>query len=300
MKEFIHWPTNTDIQRLFHGRGHKYPGLEHLVVDWFAPVLQITLYDEIDDKELLPLAEVLKSGVEAQGLECEAVVVQFRYLPGSPRKWLHGDEIARLVGEEAGLQYHLELGASQNAGLFLDMALGRGWVKANSKHKRVLNLFSYTCGFSVAAIAGGADFVLNVDMARGALNRGRENHRLNQQDLNKVKFESVDIFKSWGRLKKHGPYDLLICDPPSFQKGSIDIKRDYAKIIKRVPQLMNSGGELILCLNAPELSEAFLHQEVAQHCPECEFVERISTPDVFVDIDPDKALKVLRFRYTGE
>ena len=161
----------------------------------------------------------------------------------------------------------MQLGKAQNYGIFPDMQTGRSWVKAHAAGRRVLNLFAYTCGFSVAAMAGGARSVVNVDMAKGPLNTGRENHRLNQQDLRDVRFESVNIFKSWGRLKRHGPYELLICDPPSFQKGSVDIERDYAKIIKRVPELVSPGGDVMLCLNSPSLSSQFYWMKLQNTAP---------------------------------
>lgn len=96
------------------------------------------------------------------------------------------------------------------------MRYGRKWVLENSKNKRVLNLFAYTCGFSVSAIAGNAQSVVNLDMAKAALSKGRVNHQLNEHDLRKVRFLGYDLFKSWGKVKKFGPYDLIIIDPPEF------------------------------------------------------------------------------------
>jgi len=160
-----------------------------------------------------------------------------------------------------------------------------------------LNLFSYTCAFSVAAIAGGAKQVVNVDISKAPLSKGRDNHRLNKQDTSKVKFEGVDIFKSYGRLKKYGPYELLICDPPSFQKGSVDIERDYSKIIRRIPQLMKENGDLMLCLNSPDLDENFLKSEVERECPDCQFIGKLPSPEVFKEAHQGKGLKVLLFKY---
>lgn len=88
------------------------------------------------------------------------------------------------------------------------MANGHEWVRKHAQGRRVLNLFAYTCAFSVAALAGGAEHVLNIDISRAALSRGRDNHRLNQQDIKRVAFEGVDIFKSFPVLKNVG---LMIC-----------------------------------------------------------------------------------------
>jgi 23S rRNA (cytosine1962-C5)-methyltransferase len=217
----------TDCQRLFHGRGHAYPELSHVNVDWFSPIVLITLYQEVDDAWLSEQV----SGLQVLIPECVSIQVQFRSRKFAPSEVFWGEEISELRTQEHGLKYHISLGKAQNSGLFLDMGNGREGVKNNSEGKNVLNLFAYTCAFSVAAIAGGAKQVINIDMSKSSLSKGRENHKLNKQDGSKIKYEGVDIFKSYNRLKKHGPYDLLICDPPSFQKGSVNIERDYKKII---------------------------------------------------------------------
>jgi 23S rRNA (cytosine1962-C5)-methyltransferase len=291
--------TATDFsqcQRLFHGRGHAYKDLSHVNVDWFEPVILITLYQEVEQTWLDTQAEHLKALIG----ECRSVQVQFRCRKFAPTQLLLGEEVSRTVVSENGLNYHIEFGKAQNTGLFLDMRNGRQWVKTQAKDTTVLNLFAYTCAFSVAALAGGAKKVVNVDLSRSSLTKGRENNRLNQQDTKKIIFEGVDIFKSYGKLKKHGPYDLLIADPPSFQKGSVDIERDYAKIIRRIPQLVNNQGQVMLCLNSPDLDEDFLLAEVKRECPACRFVEKLITPNVFKEAHQGKGLKVLLFIYESE
>ena len=280
-------------RRLFHGRGHAYKGLEHISIDWLPPVALITLYKEEDKNNLESIAELLKSKLP----DCLSVQVQYRCRHMSPTEILWGEEITELVVEESGLKYQLRLGATQNTGFFLDMVNGHDWVRQHAQDKRVLNLFAYTCAFSVSALAGGAEYVLNIDISKTALSRGRDNHRLNQQDTKRVAFEGVDIFKSFSRIKKRGPYDLLICDPPSLQKGSVNIERDYKKIIRRIPEFMNPGSLLMLCLNSPDLDEDFLLDTVTKECPECSFKEKITTPDVFREAILGKGLKVLIFEY---
>lgn len=280
-------------RRLLHGRGHAYEGLEHISIDWLPPVVLITIYKEEERNNLELMAELLHSRLP----DCRSVQVQYRCRHMSPTELLWGEEITELVVEESDLKYQLRLGATQNTGFFLDMVNGHEWVRNNAQGKRVLNLFAYTCAFSVAAIAGGAEHVLNIDISKAALSRGRDNHRLNQQDTRRVAFEGVDIFKSFSRIKKRGPYDLLICDPPSLQKGSVDIERDYKKIIRRIPEFMNPGSLLMLCLNSPDLSESFLFDTLADECPECKFKESISTPEVFREAVSGKGLKVLVFEY---
>ena len=293
MIEHISVTQIDQCQRLFHGRGHAYPDLAHVNVDWLPPVILITLYQTVEEQWLSEQVDKLKGIVP----QCTSVQVQRRYEKFAPTELLWGEKINHSVVEESGMLFNVEFGKSQNTGLFLDMKNGREWVKQHCKNKNVLNLFSYTCPFSVAAIAGGAKQVINVDVSKSSLSKGRENHRLNKQDITKIKFEGVDIFKSYGRLKKYGPYELLICDPPSFQKGSVDIERDYSKIIRRIPQLMQKGGELLLCLNSPDLDEEFLKMEVERECPECYFIEKIASPEVFKEAHKGKGLKVLLFKY---
>jgi 23S rRNA (cytosine1962-C5)-methyltransferase len=283
----------TDCQRLFHGRGHTYPELSHVSVDWFLPVVLITLYQEVDEAWLNEQVTAIKQLIP----HCQSIQVQYRSRKFAPSEVLWGEDITELSAQEHGLKYHISLGKAQNSGLFLDMGNGRNWVKNHSEGRSVLNLFAYTCAFSVAAIAGGARQVVNIDMSKSSLSKGRENHKLNKQDASKVKYEGVDIFKSYNRLKKNGPYDLLICDPPSFQKGSVNIERDYKKIIKRLPELMANNSDVVLCLNSPDLSEDFLLAEVSRECPQCQFQYRIDNPKVFVEAEAGKGLKVLYFRY---
>lgn len=284
-----------ECRRLFHGRGHAYDGLTHVNIDWLPPVVLISLYDEVEKAELLALAQQLMEKMPT----CQAVQVQYRFRSLAPFELLLGEDISELDVVEHGLHYHVQLGRAQNVGLFLDMSNGRRWVMDNAEDKTVLNLFSYTCPFSVAAIAGGARHVYNVDNNSGVLNRGRDNHRLNKHDMRAVRFDKIDIFKSFSRLKKHGPYDLLISDPPSFQQGSVDIKRDYSKIVRRIPQLVKPGGKIMLCLNSPELSDDFLYEMVKAECPQCQFVEAIKPLPVFKEAIDGKGLKVLVFKYVG-
>src|SRR5690606_8667359 len=177
--------------------------------------------------------------------QAHTLLLQHRYLLESSTEALLGEVPQEWLITENGLRYKLDLGIKQNNGLFLDMRYGRRWIQEQARGKRVLNLFAYTCGFSVAAIAGGAEHVVNLDMAKAALSRGRENHRLNEHDLRRVSFLGHELFKSWGKVKKTGPYDLIVIDPPSFQKGSFALTRDYQKILRRLPELLGERGTVL-------------------------------------------------------
>lgn len=291
--EHIQFPliNSHEAQRLFHGRGHAYEGLHHLTIDWLPPVILITLFSPETTEAIDALADQLLSKYS----ECKSIQLQHRYELRGPIDVIRGEEFTQLTIKENQLSYQIQLGKSRNTGLFLDMKNGRSWIQENSANKRVLNLFSYTCGFSVAAIDGGAKNVLNVDMSSSALTVGRKNHRLNSHDLSHVKFEKLNIFNSFGRLKKRGPFDLLICDPPTLQKGSVNIQRDYPKIMRRLDEFMAPNATLMLCLNAPELSKDFLIDNMNEYAPHYAFIETIKPPCVYVDAE-NKGLKVLIFK----
>ncbi len=281
----------AETRRLFHGRGRCWPGLEQLTVDWLQGVLLVSLFKEPEAEHLHALKQLLQTQFGAY-----TVTLQHRYLPQSTTEWLAGTPVDELTITEGGLRYLIDLGKKQNSGLFLDMRYGRNWVREQANGQRVLNLFAYTCGFSVAAIEGGADHVVNLDMARGALSRGRDNHRLNGHDLSKVSFLGHDLFKSWAKVTNSGPYDLVIIDPPSFQKGSFLLTKDYQRVLRRLPDLLTPQGTVLACMNDPAFGEDFLIDGVTREAPGLRFVERLQNPPEFPDIDAQSGLKALVFR----
>lgn len=293
----------TDAQRIFHGRGGRFPGCEHLVLDAFPPVLLLTSFQPLDDAVLATVDHALQARWTQIG-------------QGEPLNWvfqtrLSGGKVeTRLMAgsvpephtvTEAGLQFRAHVLRGQNHGLFLDMAEGRRWVHEHvaqhPEHRhgiKVLNLFAYTCAFSVAALHAGASQVLNMDMAQSALATGQQNHQLNA--LSGASFLAHDIFSSWGKITRGGPYHLIVIDPPSYQKGSFIATKDYAKLMRRLPDLLRPGGHVLLCLNAPELGTAFLKEQMAEIAPTLQFVERVANPAAFADVDEERSLKVLVYR----
>lgn len=296
--EKMHFPItpsdaekNKEMARLFHGRGFCYPAYQHINIDWLSPVVLIILYKEENEKWLGDLSDFLLAEMTSRGFVVTSIQVQFRCRDLAPTEVLYGENMTDYVAHENGLAYKISLGRNQNYGIFLDMKNGRSWLRENSQNKRVLNLFSYTCAFSTAAIAGGAEQVVNLDMSKAALAVGRDNHRLNEHDLSKVKYLGHDLFKSWGKIKRLGPYDIIIADPPSLQKGSVNIKRDYPKIMRRLPELLNDGGQALLCLNSPDLDFQFIYDALVEHCPEVKVNCTIQPPIEFTNNELDKGLK---------
>lgn len=292
--------TNTDIeswqsQRLFHGRGRCYPEYEQVCVDLFAPILLLTIFKPLNESFEAILLKDLKH--IAQKYSLAAVQVQRRYLAGSPCTTLIGQLPGSVFALRDGLRFNISLNDRQNIGFFLDIEQGRQWLAERAKGKNVLNLFSYTCAFSVVAQAAGAAQVVNVDMSKSALTQGRSNHRLNNQATDNIKFLSENILKAWSRVSRPGPYDIAVIDPPSYQPGSFVVDKDYAKLLRRIPQFMRPGGELLLCLNSPEKDEGFIQALIEECCPECQFVERLAELADFPDEDINHGLKLLVYRY---
>jgi len=295
-------PLPTDAQRIFHGRGGLHPGCTHLSLDFFPPVWVLTSFEPVADDALAAVGAALEQRWQ-------------QLAPGQPLNWVfqcrhegqsHTRAMAGAVPDphwvgEDGARYRVNVGSGQNHGLFLDMAEGRRWVRAfvaaraRTARVRVLNLFAYTCAFSVVALQAGARHVANLDMSKGAIGVGQQNHRANAV-LAGASFLPHDLFSSWGKVNRSGPYGLVIVDPPSYQKGSFVATKDYARLIRRLPDLLEPDGHVLLCLNAPELGPAFLQDRMAELAPELVFVERLANPAAFADVSEERSLKVLVYR----
>ncbi|WP_119968361.1 class I SAM-dependent methyltransferase [Shewanella japonica] len=287
---------SDELCRIFHGRGGRFEGLEHLCLDWFNPVLLLTSFKELNETNRNELIECITLVWQKYQSDLAFnLVFQYRNAGQTITEVVAGKVPEKHVVTENGAQFLVHLLRGQNHGIFLDMANGRRWVKTQSKDKKVLNLFAYTCAFSVVALQGGATDVVNMDMSKGALSIGKQNHLLNGFDSG-ARYLGHDIFRSWGKLTKLGPYDLIIADPPSNQKGSFVATKDYVRLLRRLPELLAKNGEVLLCLNAPELGCDFLMEQVTETAPSLQFIERLDNPTIFADIDEQKSLKVLRYK----
>lgn len=288
--------NTVDAHRVFHGRGGVYPDCAHWTLDWFAPVWVLTSFKVVTPAELSQCHEALQTRWQTLAPDESLNWVYQCRAPGEAETRLMSGSVPEThVVTEQGARYVVHVLRGQNHGLFLDMANGRAWLKQHALHENVLNLFAYTCAFSVAALQGGAAQVVNLDMSQAALSIGQQNHRLNDLPA-KARFLGHDVFKTWGKISKMGPYGVIVVDPPSYQKGSFVATKDYIKLIRRLPDLLEPQGHVLLCLNAPELDTDFLHSQVSEAAPGLRFVERLANPAAFVDMDPEKALKVLHYQ----
>ena len=132
-------------------------------------------------------------------------------------------------------------------------------------------------------------------MSKGALSWGRDNHRLNDQDLQKIKFMSHDILKSLKNISNKGPFDTVIIDPPSNQGKSFKVENGYPKVIRRLPEMIVDGGIIMACLNAPHLDDAYLKELFSE--AHFEFLEKIANPPEFKEKSGAGGLKVHLYRY---
>ncbi|MBI6619770.1 class I SAM-dependent rRNA methyltransferase [Pseudomonas corrugata] len=265
----------TDCYRLFHGSQEGAPGL---TVDRYGPQLLVQSFHQ--SLELDPLLQL--HGIVNEYLGLDTLLVYNDRARSNSRidrqdSVYQADEAALqdLVGHEWGLNYRVRgRHAGQDPLLFLDLRNARGWVKAHSRDKSVLNLFAYTCGVGLSAAAGGAREVCNLDFAEGNLAVGRENGLLNP-DLPAMEFVQSDYFPairqlaglpisqrrgqklpSYVRLEQR-QYDLVLLDPPAWAKsafGTVDLLRDYQSLLKPALLATADDGVLICCNNLAKVS----------------------------------------------
>ncbi len=288
-----HLPSHGETRRLFHGRGHCFTGYDDLVIDYFPPVVMVVLYRPRPQAWLEELTQLLAAALPDRP---RAVLLQERFLPNGPSRLLHGELPESLDALEAGLSFRLRLGEAQNTGFFPDMAVGRKLVRQRAAGKRVLNLFAYSCSFSVAALAGGATQVVNLDMNRGALELGKLNHRLNDLNLRRASFLPVEFFRSLCKLRRLGPFDLVICDPPASQGKSFTAERHWPKLVRSLPDLVASGGEILACLNDPNLGPEYLDQLLAETFPLAENLGLYRAGEDFPDAHPNGSVSIHHYR----
>lgn len=244
-------------------------GVHGVTADRFGDVVVLSLYESLDEQAE---AEVLDAAVQAWSPRAvylkrrprEArVVANTARAEVSPEGPARGEPVNSVVSLEDGLQFDIRPGAGLSVGLFLDMRMARAWVRAHARGRTVLNTFAYTCAFSLAARAGGAARVLNLDASRRVLDWGEDNHRLNGLPVERRDFVAGDVFEWLGRLGKKGEtFDLVILDPPSFSTTAhsrFSAARDYPRLVAEACRVLAPGGTLLACCNLAGLThERFL------------------------------------------
>jgi 23S rRNA (cytosine1962-C5)-methyltransferase len=166
-----------------------------------------------------------------------------------------------LVVFEEGVPYVVRLGDGLSTGLFLDQRANRRRVRELAGGASVVNLFAYTCAFSVAAALGGAWRTISVDASVAALERGRENFiQAGVLDAAEHLFAAEDAF-AWlaSAARKRERHDLVILDPPSYsstKKRRFVAESDYADLAALALAILRPGGKLLACVNHRGISQA--------------------------------------------
>ncbi len=291
-KSFLN--LSDDAVRLFHGRGHCYDELSFINIDWFSPIVWVVVYGEVEQDIIDRIsARLCECSEDNDRVKC--VSLQRRIKGRAQQDIIYGEMPEKCYAYEEGMRYELNFSTNQNIGFFLDAKPGRQWLREQSKNKRVLNLFAYTCSFSVAAMQGGADSVVNIDMAKSAIATGQRNHALNELDISRVKFLPHDIFRSTRKLENFGSYDLVVIDPPSRQKGSFEAEKDYGRLLAKLKPMLADNAKVLACLNAPYLGEEFLVDLFDEKLPELALVERLPQREDFPEKDLACCLKMQIF-----
>ncbi|MEO6326186.1 MAG: class I SAM-dependent rRNA methyltransferase [Thermoanaerobaculia bacterium] len=246
--------SDTDGYRVINAEGDFLPGL---VVDRYGSTLVVQATTEGTERArplwLPPLAAAFPGSVIFQKNDLSTRLAEGL---GTKDELLAGEAIpphAQFL--EHGLRYSADIASGQKTGFFLDQRENRALVRAISPGKRVLNLFCYSGAFGVAALAGGATYVAQVDSSGPALIAARENHLLNEQPVDgadaRVAFVAADVFTDLrDRVARRERWDVIVTDPPAFAKRAPDVERacrGYKDINRLAMMLLAPGGTLLAC-----------------------------------------------------
>jgi 23S rRNA (cytosine1962-C5)-methyltransferase len=251
--------------RASDGRGQSFSGYEKLNIEWYPPYLFVQNFSDPLDQAI----EIeLKALFDTQ-LQIEYILVQNRTRPerssynlcerASKAQSTEKQSPSTLAVSfwknlSTELICQITLGKNQNTGSFLDMRAGWESVKDHAGDKDVLNLFSYTGVFSLFALKGGANKVTNMDMASNVLKTAQRNYQKNNLSSGKSALYKRDILKSAQQHSKIRPYDLIIIDPPPFQKKLFKGWQDYGKLLNRCKTCQSEKGCIFVCLNNPQVT----------------------------------------------
>ena len=184
-------------------------------------------------------------------------------------------ESAHLYGQEApefftvlenGVAYQVFMNDGLMTGIFLDQHKVRGsLVDGLARGKSLLNMFSYTAAFSVAAAMGGASETTSVDLAKRSRELSQAHFEANGLSTDHHRFIVMDVFEYFKYAKRKSlSYDVIVLDPPSFarnKKQTFSVAKDYHKLISQSLEILNPGGIIIASTNAANVSrQKFIEQ----------------------------------------
>ncbi|EIF39323.1 class I SAM-dependent rRNA methyltransferase [Streptococcus sp. SK643] len=185
-------------------------------------------------------------------------------------------ESAHLYGQEApefftvlenGVAYQVFMNDGLMTGIFLDQHEVRGsLVDGLAMGKSLLNMFSYTAAFSVAAAMGGASETTSVDLAKRSRELSQAHFQANGISTDDHRFIVMDVFEYFKYAKRKGlTYDVIVLDPPSFarnKKQTFSVAKDYHKLISQSLEILNPGGMIIASTNAANVSRQKFTEQI--------------------------------------
>jgi 23S rRNA (cytosine1962-C5)-methyltransferase len=180
---------------------------------------------------------------------------------------LWGDPPEQLSITEKGLRFAVNLTRGHKTGFYLDQRLNRAQVRELSQGKDVLDCFSYTGGFTLNALAGGATSVTAVDSSEEAILLARENVELNSFPRERVDWLQFDVFQQLRKFRDQGrDFDLIVLDPPKFAPTASQAPkaaRGYKDINLLAFKLLRPGGLLVTFSCSGGVDQALFQKIVA-------------------------------------
>jgi 23S rRNA (cytosine1962-C5)-methyltransferase len=247
MREGLPAARHTNALRLVHGESDGLPGL---VVDRYGDVLVAQFLAAGVERWRDPILDALAelTGSEAVYERSDAEVRNLEHLPARVG-FVRGDRNAsRSPITEHGLNFRVDVQQGQKTGFFLDQRDNRQRIRALAEGRVVLDGFSYTGGFALAALAGGAKHVTAIESSMPALEVAKDNLACNPLDAGRLEFVHADVFAHLRALRdRNAKFDLVILDPPKFAPTAAQAAkaaRAYKDINLLALKLLSPGGLL--------------------------------------------------------
>lgn len=241
----------TTAFRVFNGEGD---GIGGLTIDYYAGYYLINWYSEgiYSFKEYV--YKVLENANNYQGIyQKKRFDMQGKYIDQDD--FVQGSEADfPLIIKENGMNFAVNLNDGAMTGIFLDQRNVRDVIRNKySKNKTVLNTFSYTGAFSVAALSGGAKKTVNVDLASRSEAMTIEQFSVNGFDYEAQEIRVMDVFNYFRYAKRHElKYDLVVLDPPSFarsKKYTFSTAKNYPELIMDAIAITEKDGVIVASTN---------------------------------------------------
>ena len=252
----------TTAFRLFNQEGDGFGGLtvdlygDYAVFSWYnSYVYQIRQTISEAFRQVFPEVLGTYEKIRFKGLDYESAHVYGQEAP---------DFFTVL---ENGVLYQVFMKDGLMTGIFLDQHEVRGsLVDGLAMGKSLLNMFSYTAAFSVAAAMGGASQTTSVDLAKRSRELSQAHFQANGISTDEHRFIVMDVFEYFKYAKRKGlTYDVIVLDPPSFarnKKQTFSVVKDYHKLISQSLEILNSGGIIIASTNAANVSRQKFTEQI--------------------------------------